>query len=81
MSPAKSLNPRTDLHKVWTALNEMPGVPMTSQELADETGLTLKQCSGYAYTLRKMGLAQSRCQTRAMGVRGARYEHWVGELL
>lgn len=74
-----SINPGTDLYRVWAALSEYPGVPMTSREIADETGLPLKQCSGYMYTLRKKGLAQSRpCQDLRQG---QTYEHWVGELL
>lgn len=73
--------PGSDIHKVLMALRELPGVPMTSQELADETGLPLKQCSGYVYTLRKKGLAQSRPVAGEGLGRGKRYEHWAGELL
>lgn len=64
----------SDLHRVLAALHEMPGVPMTSTELADETGLPQKQCSGYMYVLRQLGLASSRPRKVGHG-----YEHWVGE--
>ena len=71
----------SDLYRVLAALHELAGVPMSSTELADETGLPLKQCSGYMYTLRKLGLAHSRPANSRLGGRGTRSEHWVGELL
>jgi len=70
----------TQIYRVLQALYEVPGLPMTSIELADETGLSLKHCSGYMYTLRKMGLAKSE-QVYRPGVNAFAYQHWVGEWL
>lgn len=74
----RPLRPGTDIHRIYLALSEFPGVPMTTRELMDETGLPLKQCSGYMWTLRQRGLAQSRPSEQR---NGQTLEHWVGELL
>ncbi|MBZ9715345.1 hypothetical protein [Deinococcus multiflagellatus] len=74
----KTVRQGSDMYRVLAALHELPGVPMTTQELADETGLVLKRCSGYAYYLCQMGLIQSRSTTGVRG-QGRRYEYWAGE--
>lgn len=76
---ARTLGSGTQLSAVYAALWELPGVPMTSQELADETGLSLKFCSGYMYTLRQLGLAQSAPADPQGGHRQGTLLHWVGE--
>lgn len=70
----------TDMYRVLAALHEMPGIAMTSTELADETGLSIKQCGAYMYTLRQLGLAHSSVlSVPPKKGRGDTLEHWVGE--
>ena len=76
----KAVREGTQIHQVLQVLQEMPGIPMTTVELSDETGLSIKHCCGYMYTLRKMGLAHST-QAHRPGVKAFAYQHWVGDLL
>lgn len=69
----------TDIYRVLAALHELPGIAMTSAELADETGLSIKQCGAYLYTLRQLGLAHSGVLAVQPKGRADTLEHWVGE--
>ncbi|MFC3833440.1 hypothetical protein [Deinococcus rufus] len=73
-----AVTPGTQLHTVYAALSELPGVPMTNQELSDETGLPVKHCCAYTIVLRKLGLTQSGPADPALGFRPGQHLHWVG---
>lgn len=71
--PPQRVNPGTQLHRTYLVLQEFPGVPMASREVADETGFERKACSAYLYDLRRMGLITARPLSRC------KHEYWFGE--